>query len=358
MRLRPELRDAAGLPGLQGLGFGGEWAVGAILVAEYAAAKYRGRALGVIQSSWAVGWALAVIVYTLSSSTLDEDIAWRVLFWTGALPALLHPLRAAERQDAPQATEQRRRSKRRGLRFIDLHAAACGARRSSRLLSTGVQGGYYTLRHLAARYLKTRARTDGRRHWRIPVVLICGAFFGYITARSPRRPAGPQDAFALFAFLSAGLLMTYVNIPQGSNSLLLILGFPLGFSASAIFSGFGSYLAELYPGAVRGTGQSFSYNVGRALGAIFPTAVGFSSAGCRRRARLRRHRIRARARRPSGPPRNPGHRTHLIAPAALRTDCVGGAQRRALSLSAPTQQNDTNQWTGSHEAATFLSQDC
>ncbi|WP_143677544.1 MFS transporter, partial [Streptomyces scabiei] len=58
---------------LQGLGFGGEWAVGAILVAEYASAKHRGRTLGAIQSSWAVGWGLAVIVYTTVFTFLDDD---------------------------------------------------------------------------------------------------------------------------------------------------------------------------------------------------------------------------------------------------------------------------------------------
>ena len=60
-----------------------------------------------------------------------------------------------------------------------------------------------------------------------------------------------------------------------TNTLLLILGFPLGFCMSAIFSGFGSYLSELYPTAVRGTGQGFTYNTGRAVGAVFPTLVGY-----------------------------------------------------------------------------------
>src|SRR5215469_12049304 len=53
------------LRGLQGIGFGGEWAVGAVLVAEYALPRYRGRTLGFVQSAWAVGWALAVLVSTL-----------------------------------------------------------------------------------------------------------------------------------------------------------------------------------------------------------------------------------------------------------------------------------------------------
>jgi hypothetical protein len=48
---------------------------------------------------------------------------------------------------------------------------------------------------------------------------------------------------------------------------------------SAIFSGFGAFLAELYPTSLRGTGQGFTYNFGRAVGAIFPTVVGFLGAG-------------------------------------------------------------------------------
>ena len=70
------------------------------------------------------------------------------------------------------------------------------------------------------------------------------------------------------------MLYTYTVAPI-SNEVMLFLGFPLGFCASAIFSGFGSFLAELYPTELRGTGQGFTYNFGRAVGAFFPTVVGF-----------------------------------------------------------------------------------
>jgi sugar phosphate permease len=56
-----------------------------------------------------------------------------------------------------------------------------------------------------------------------------------------------------------------------------VLGFPLGFFQSGIFSGMGAYLAELYPSAVRGSGQGFSYSAGRAAGALFPAIVGAAS---------------------------------------------------------------------------------
>ncbi|PZR94310.1 MAG: MFS transporter, partial [Candidatus Nephthysia bennettiae] len=58
----------------------------------------------------------------------------------------------------------------------------------------------------------------------------------------------------------------YTQLPQGAVAILPVLGFILGFTASGIFSGFGSYLAEVYPSRARGAGQGFCYNVGRAIG--------------------------------------------------------------------------------------------
>ncbi|MDQ1012413.1 MFS family permease [Streptomyces sp. V4I23] len=264
---------------LQGIGFGGEWAAGAILVAEYAKARYRGRVLAWVQSSWAVGWALAVVVGTAVMNNVDPDLAWRVLFWTGALPAVLLVYVRRNVEDAPEVTERLAEKNAR----VPLSSIFQGdlTRRTffATLLATGVMGGYYTFATWLPAYLKAERGLTVVGTGGYLSVLITGAFCGYVTAGHLVDRLGRKASFALFAFLSAGLLMTYVNIPEGSNTLLLVLGFPLGFSASAIFSGFGSYLAELYPSAVRGTGQSFTYNVGRAVGAIFPTAVGFSSAG-------------------------------------------------------------------------------
>ncbi|MDQ1013302.1 MFS family permease [Streptomyces sp. V4I23] len=264
---------------LQGIGFGGEWAAGAILVAEYAKPRYRGRVLAWVQSSWAVGWALAVIVGTVLTGSLDSNIVWRVLFWTGAAPALLLVYVRRNVEDAPKATEHLAHKSARPLLLSVFRGGLARRTLFATLLSTGVMGGYYTFATWLPAYLKTERGLTVVGTGGYLFVLITGAFCGYITAGHLIDRLGRKKSFALFALLSAGLLMTYVNIPAGSNSLLLYLGFPLGFCASAIFSGFGSYLAELYPHAVRGTGQSFTYNVGRALGAVFPTAVGFSSAG-------------------------------------------------------------------------------
>ena len=73
----------------QGIGFGAEWGVGAVLVAELVRPESRGKALGVIQSAWAVGWALAVVAYLIAFELFAEQTAWRVLMCVGIMPALL-----------------------------------------------------------------------------------------------------------------------------------------------------------------------------------------------------------------------------------------------------------------------------
>ncbi|MEU2227572.1 MFS transporter [Streptomyces sp. NPDC018347] len=266
---------------LQGLGFGGEWAVGAILVAEYASARHRGRTLGAVQSSWAVGWGLAAVVYTLVFSFAGDDLAWRVMFWTGALPALLVVWLRRRVHDAPAAAAAREQDPRRGSFAAIFRPGRDGAPGLLRttvfasLLSTGVQGGYYTLATWVPTYLKSERGLSVVGTGGYLALLISGAFLGYLTGGLLTDRLGRRANIWLFALLSAVCVLAYADIPQGADALLLVLGLPLGFCMSAIFSGFGSYLSELYPTAVRGTGQGFTYNTGRAVGAVFPTLVGF-----------------------------------------------------------------------------------
>ena len=70
---------------LLGLGMGGEWATGAALVAETWPARHRGKALGVMQSAWAVGYAIAAAVTAL----LLPRFGWRAVFFVGVVPALV-----------------------------------------------------------------------------------------------------------------------------------------------------------------------------------------------------------------------------------------------------------------------------
>jgi MFS family permease len=259
---------------LQGLGFGGEWAAGAILVAEYAQPRHRGRAVAMIQSSWAIGWGLAVLVYTLVFNFVDQDLAWRVLFWTGALPALLVIYLRRNIADANVFAESRQRSAR--VSFFEIFRGGL-ARITffAMLLATGAQGGYYTLATWVPNYLKNERGLSVIGTGGYLAFLITGAFCGYLTGGYFTDKIGRKKTFATFAALSGVFIVLYTQLPPSANAYVLFLGFPLGFTSSAIFSGFGAYLSELYPSHMRGTGQGFTYNVGRGIGALFPTVVGY-----------------------------------------------------------------------------------
>jgi MFS family permease len=273
----------------QGIGFGGEWAVGAVLVAEMVRGESRGRALGVIQSAWAVGWALAVVVYLIVFELWPETTAWRILMCLGILPALLILYIRRNVQDAEIFEETREKERTRAREAVESHATEIPLKQIFRrdllrttlaasLLATGIQGGYYAMFTWIPTFLKkerdlTVVGTSGYLF-----VVIAGAFLGYLTAGWVHDRLGRKRTFRLFAAAAGTCLVVYFLVPSGSNTTLLIVGFPLGFFASGCFSGFGSYLAELFPTRARGTGGGFCYNVGRGIGALFPGIIGFLAA--------------------------------------------------------------------------------
>src|SRR5678815_3392561 len=109
------------------------------------------------------------------------------------------------------------------------------------------------------------------------LVLILGSFLGYLTSAYLSDRMGRRRCFMLFAGSAGALVIAYTQLPI-TDSLMLVLGFPLGFFLSGIFSGMGAYLSELFPSRVRGSGQGFCYNIGRAIGSIGPALVGYMSA--------------------------------------------------------------------------------
>ncbi|OLR91419.1 MFS transporter [Actinokineospora bangkokensis] len=257
---------------LQGLGFGGEWATGAVLVAEYTAARHRGRVASVVQSAWAVGWGAAVLVQLGVYALFEPGTAWRVLFLTGALPALLVFYLRRGTEDAP--VREREAGPRGSLREIfsgDLLRPTLFAA----LMTTGVQGGYYTLATWVPTFLQKDRGLSVVGSTGYTAFLIVGAFLGYLCGGWFTDRLGRKASIGLFAVVDAVLILLYTQLPASAGDWVLYLGFPLGFCYSAIFSGFGAFLSELYPAHVRGVGPGFTYNFGRGVGALFPGAVGF-----------------------------------------------------------------------------------
>ncbi|WJR79886.1 MFS transporter [Bradyrhizobium sp. NP1] len=261
---------------LQGLGFGGEWAAGAVLIGEVIQSKYRGRAVGVVQSGWAVGWGGATLVFAIVFSLLPQEIAWRVLFWTGLLPALLvvyirrfvdepeifEKSRAADKDGAPAKLLQI--FSRENIRLTVLTS----------LLTTGAQGGYYTVNTWLPTFLRTEKKLTVLGSSGYLAFVIIGAFCGFIACAWLADTIGRKRTFLLMA-LCAGLVVVVYMLAPITDSVMLLLGFPLGFFANGLFAPMGAYLTELFPTNIRATNQGFSYNAGRAIGALFPATIGY-----------------------------------------------------------------------------------
>ena len=266
--------------GLQGLGFGGEWAVGSVLMGEAIRARYRGKAVGTVQGGWAIGWAITAVSYTVLFTFLPASTAWRAMFWIGILPALLvfYIRRHVPEPDVFQRTRAREASLGEGSRFLEIFSPALlRITLLTALLSIGVQGGYYAITTWLPTYLKTVRGLSVFNTGGYLFVVIAGSFVGYMVSAWLADRLGRKRTLVLFAVCSFLTVIAYTYLPIG-NSVMLVLGFPLGFFASGSFSPIGAFFTELFPSRLRGSGQGFSYNVGRGIGALFPTLVGYLSA--------------------------------------------------------------------------------
>src|SRR6185503_2317788 len=96
-------------------------------------------------------------------------------------------------------------------------------------------------------------------------VLISGAFCGYLSGGFLSDRIGRRLQFLIFAIGAGIVVVTYTSLSFG-NTAMLFLGFPLGFFASGVFSAMGAFFTEHFPTRVRGIGQGFAYNIGRAVG--------------------------------------------------------------------------------------------
>jgi MFS family permease len=263
--------------GLQGLGFGGEWAVGSVLMGETIRAQHRGKAVGTVQGGWAVGWGLAAICYTLLFSVLPPTIAWRAMFWIGLLPALLV---FYIRRYVPEPTLYSRTGRQMADRadqtyFLEIFSPPLlRITVLTSFVALGAQGGYYAITTWLPTYLKTVRGLSVLNTGTYLMVVIVGSFVGYMISAYLADRLGRKQTLTLFAVCSFLTVTAYTYLPI-RNQVMLALGFPLGFFASGCFSPMGAFFTELFPTRLRGSGQGFSYNFGRGVGAFFPTLVGY-----------------------------------------------------------------------------------
>jgi MFS family permease len=258
---------------LQGFGFGGEWAVGSVLVAEIVEARHRGKAAGLVQSSWSFGWGAAALGFWAVSVLCPPDIGWRLLFWVGVLPGLLIVyIRRRVAEPAIYLELQARRAARTGDSLDIFRARLIGTTVLATLLSTGMMGAYYSVTTWLPTYLETERHLSVGDRTGYLLTMIVGSFVGYLTSAWLSDTLGRRRCFMLFAGCAALLVLAYTRMPVSGG--MLLLGFPMGFFVFGIFSGMGACFAELFPSDVRCSGQGFCYSGGRAVGATCPALIG------------------------------------------------------------------------------------
>ena len=260
---------------LLGLGMGGEWASGAALVAETWPPEHRGKAMGLMQSSWAVGYGAAAAVTAL----LLPHLGWRAVFFVGIAPALL-TLWIRRRVSEPEIW-LRTRGQRTEKASIGLRAVFSGPYRRNALLITFMNAGtmfaWWGLFTWIPSYLKLPVEQGGAGLTVVGssvwiIVLTVGQWFGYVTFGFVADALGRKRAYLTYLLVAAVLVPLYGS--TRNPVALLVLGPFVAFFGTGYFSGFGTISAELFPTRIRATAQGLTYNIGRVASAAAPFAVG------------------------------------------------------------------------------------
>lgn len=256
---------------LVGFGLGGEWSAGSVLVAETWPAQHRGKAIGIMQSGWAIGYILAALL----AAAVIPRWGWRMLFVAGVAPALLA---LWIRRAVPEPEIWRRKREHRtplsalwrpDIRRNGAIAAA---------MATTLLFAYWGLFTWIPAYLASPVERGGAgmslvrsSAWIVP--MQTGAFFGYLLFGFLADRFGRRPVF-LFFVLAAAAVTPAFGLSGSHPGALLILGPLVGFFGHGYFSVFGAMLAELFPSTIRATAQGLCYNVGRAASAFAPFVIG------------------------------------------------------------------------------------
>ena len=257
-----------------GIGMGGEWASGAALVSETWKARDRGKALGLMQSAWAIGYGLAAFV-----NYLVQDVAglgWRTVFFVGIAPALF-AFWVRRSVEEPAMWKAARAATTRISIGRALAAPGIGITVAVTLMNACTMFAWWGFNTWVPSYLRSPGVGLSSQSMNgFIIAMQAGMWLGYVTFGFISDSVGRKRTY--IAYLLAAAVMVFAYASTSSPIVLLILGPITAFFATGFFSGFGAVTAELYPTAVRATAQGITYNVGRVASAAAPWIVGTLTA--------------------------------------------------------------------------------
>jgi MFS family permease len=259
---------------LLGLGMGGEWASGASLVSETWPAEHRGKALGFMQSSWAIGYALAALV----AAVVMPRGGWRAVFFVGVLPAFL-TLWIRHSVEEPEVWKNTRNAA--ASTFGGLAEIFRGKLLPLTVVLTLMNAcclfAWWGFNLWVPAYLSLPVSQGGigltsTAMSVVVIVMQVGMWFGYVTFGFVSDAIGRKRTYVTYLLVAAMLLLIYGT--TRSPLLLLVLGPFVAFFGTGYYTGFAAVTAEIYDTRVRSTAQGFTYNVGRIASAAAPFTVG------------------------------------------------------------------------------------
>ena len=271
-----------------GLGMGGEWNTGATLVAESWPNELRAKAISIVQSSWALGFAAAALV----AGPVARYYGWRAVFFVGILPAVITLWIQRRVPESEMWQERQVPARHEGL--------ATGSRNVTSYVSTSFSVifrapyvkhtfalllfnffgmfGWWGLFTWLPPYLSLPVEQGGRGFGvmgmtTLMVVLnLCGMFPGYASFGWVADHLGRRRAFLVYTLVAAVLIPLYAA--ARSQGVLLVLGTVVAFFGTGIFSGSGIMGSEIFPTSVRARALGFTYNGARTLSSVAPLVIG------------------------------------------------------------------------------------
>ena len=255
-----------------GLGMGGEWTAGAALIAETWRAEHRGKALGLMQSSYAIGEAIAALVVFV----VLPHFGWRAVFFVGVLPALL-VLWIRTSVPEPAIWKERIASASRGSKKNLLSRTILRTGALATAMNAFSLFGYWGLFTWIPAYLSLPVSQGGRGIGLVKttsffLVLCAGKWLGYAAFGFFADAFGRRKPYFTYLLTAAGLVPIYGLVH--SEPWLLALGPVVAFFGTGSFSGYAAIASEIFPSEIRAAAMGLSYNVGRVFSAVAPFAVG------------------------------------------------------------------------------------
>jgi MFS family permease len=258
---------------LLGLGMGGEWNSGATLVAETWPSAWRGRALGIVQSSWAIGYALAAVV----ANIVIERMNWRWVFFAGVLPAIV-TLWIQRSVPEPALWERQRNDPAASFDKIKLWRTALP--RLCVLLSMNTFGmfAWWGLFTWIPAYLALPVSKGGRDFSRfdfttfLVVLNLAGMLPGYLLFGVFADKFGRKRTLIVYLVLAALSVPAFAAARK--PGLILLTASVTAFFGTGFFTGSGILGTELFPTPIRAAALGVSYNAARGISALAPFVIG------------------------------------------------------------------------------------